>query len=169
MGMVVPIRRETRSNLSTLGDNVRIRQLHSSDLNDLLSLYGHLHEHDSPLPQMSVVEEVWTEALANPGIRYFGGFESEQLVSSCTITLIPNLTRSCRPYGLIENVVTHSSFRGHGWGKRVLKEALAFAWARECYKVMLLTGRKDEATLRFYEAAGFSREGKTGFIAKPPR
>lgn len=38
---------------------------------------------------------------------------------------------------------------------------------REIYKVMLLTGRKDAATLRFYEGAGFDRHGKQAFIAKP--
>ena len=33
---------------------------------------------------------------------------------------------------------------------------------------MLMTGRKDEATFRFYESAGFSRDGKQAFIAKAP-
>jgi hypothetical protein len=32
---------------------------------------------------------------------------------------------------------------------------------------MLLTGRKQEETLRFYERAGFQRGVKTGFVAKP--
>jgi hypothetical protein len=32
---------------------------------------------------------------------------------------------------------------------------------------MLLTGRKDQATLRFYEQAGFDRHGKQAFVAKP--
>ncbi len=147
---------------------MQVRELRSPDLNSLLALYTHLHERDLPLPARGTVEEVWAEALANPRIRYFGGFEADALVTSCTITLIPNLTRGCRPYGVIENVVTHASFRGAGRAKRLLHEALAFAWDRGCYKVMLLTGRKDEATLRFYEQAGFSREGKTGFIAKAP-
>ncbi|MBB4014957.1 hypothetical protein GGR36_004325, partial [Niveibacterium umoris] len=40
-------------------------------------------------------------------------------------------------------------------------------WAVGCYKVMLLTGRKDSNTLRFYQSAGFSSDDKQGFIAKP--
>lgn len=154
--------------LKTLGINMHVRELTSADLDALLALYEHLHEQDLPLPERRVVEAVWAEALANPRIRYFGGYDKESLVSACTITLIPNLTRACRPYGVIENVVTHRAHRGKGWGKRLLQEALAYAWASGSYKVMLLTGRKDEATLRFYEGAGFSRDGKTGFIAKPP-
>jgi GNAT superfamily N-acetyltransferase len=90
-----------------------------------------------------------------------------QLVSSCTITVIPNLTRGGRPYGLIENVVTHADHRGRGYARAVLQDALSFAWAQGCYKVMLMTGRKDEATLRFYESAGFDRHGKQAFIARP--
>ena len=31
-----------------------------------------------------------------------------------------------------------------------------------------MTGRKDEATLRFYEGAGFERGEKQALIAKPP-
>ena len=147
---------------------MQVRELRAADLDALLALYAHLHDHDLPLPSRSTVEQVWSEALSNPRIKYFGGYEGEALVSSCTITVVPNLTRACQPYGLIENVVTHASFRGAGRAKRLLHEALAFAWGQSCYKVMLLTGRKDEATLRFYEQAGFSREGKTGFVAKAP-
>jgi hypothetical protein len=51
----------------------------------------------------------------------------------------------------------------------VLKFALAEAWAAGCYKVMLATGSREEATLRFYEKAGFLRGVKTGFIAYPPQ
>ena len=32
---------------------------------------------------------------------------------------------------------------------------------------MLMTGRKDEATLRFYQSAGFDPKGKQAFVAKP--
>jgi len=41
------------------------------------------------------------------------------------------------------------------------------ACSTHCYKVMLLTGRKGEGTLRFYERAGFDRHGKQAFVARP--
>jgi GNAT superfamily N-acetyltransferase len=146
---------------------MNIREIQSHELQLLLSLYAHLHERDDPPPSAAVAEQVWSEILANPRIKYFGGFASGSLVSSCTLTVIPNLTRACRPYGVIENVVTHAVHRGQGWGKAVLAHALGDAWRQSCYKVMLLTGRKDEATLRFYEQAGFDRHHKQAFIAKP--
>jgi len=145
-----------------------IRQLRSNDLSDLLALYEHLHSSDTPLPADSVVQSVWRELMTSPKHRHYGAFVDEQLVSSCTLTIIPNLTRSCRTYGVIENVVTHASHRRRGYAKALLRAALADAWTVQCYKVMLLTGRKDEATFRFYEAAGFDRNAKQAFVAKPP-
>ena len=105
--------------------------------------------------------------MSRPNYRYYGGFSNEQLVSSCTLTIIPNLTRSCRPFGVVENVVTNRTHRRKGCATALLEAALADAWDAQCYKVMLLTGRKDEATFRFYEAAGFDRDAKQAFVAKP--
>ena len=148
---------------------MNIREIQADELQLLLSLYTHLHEHDDPPPSGELAEAVWSEAIANRRIRYFGVFVSGLLVSSCTLTVIPNLTRACRPYGVIENVVTHAAHRHRGYGRAVLAHALAAAWRQDCYKVMLLTGRKDEATLRFYEQAGFDRHDKQAFVAKPAR
>ena len=146
---------------------MNIREIQTDELQVLLNLYAHLHERDDPPASAAVAEAVWSEALANPRIKYFGGFASGLLVSSCTLAVIPNLTRACRPYGVIENVVTHAGHRRRGWGKALLAYALAAAWRQDCYEVMLLTGRKDEATLRFYEQAGFDRHDKQAFVAKP--
>jgi GNAT superfamily N-acetyltransferase len=144
---------------------MQIRAIRPEELAALLSLYRHLNAEDPP-PQPEVAQAAWTEAMANPRCRYFGGYHDCALVSSCTITVIPNLTRNARPYALIENVVTHADHRTKGWGKAVLAAALAFAWDSGCYKVMLMTGRKDEAVYRFYESAGFSRHGKQAFIMR---
>jgi GNAT superfamily N-acetyltransferase len=50
------------------------------------------------------------------------------IVSSATITIVPNVTRGARPYALIENVVTRGAHRRRGLGRAVLAAALAAAW-----------------------------------------
>jgi GNAT superfamily N-acetyltransferase len=144
-----------------------IRELVKEDLDSLLDLYGHLHQADLPRPERQEIEIVWVQALGSDCIRYFGHFVGDRLVSSCTATVIPNLTRGCRPYALIENVVTHGDFRSRGYGKAVLQAALDFAWGRNCYKVMLMTGRLDEGTFGFYESVGFRRDKKQAFVMEP--
>ena len=147
--------------------NSQIRSLESHELKALLALYAHLHAVDDPLPGPEQVEAVWQEILSNPRLSYWGVWEGPALVASCTLAIIPNLTRACRPYGVIENVVTHADHRRQGHGQKLLSQALAQAWTAGCYKVMLLTGR-DESTCRFYESAGFDRRGKQAFVARPP-
>ncbi|MEH1920235.1 GNAT family N-acetyltransferase [Nostoc sp.] len=91
-----------------------------------------------------------------------------QIVATCNLTIVPNLTRGARSYGIIENVVTHPNYRRQGLGTQVLHYALTLAWQQQCYKVMLLSGSKREETLHFYEKAGFKRGLKTGFVALVP-
>jgi GNAT superfamily N-acetyltransferase len=105
-----------------------------------------------------------------PGSEVFIGLSEAAVVASCTLIIIPNVTRGGQPYGLIENVVTHAGFRGRGFGKRLLQVAVDAAWQVDCYKVMLMTGSKKPTTLAFYASAGFE-QNKTGFQVRriPPR
>jgi GNAT superfamily N-acetyltransferase len=148
-------------------DMVEIREIKESELKELLALYRHLHEVDDPLPEAPVVESVWKQIQAEPNQRYMGLFASGELVASCVLCIMPNLTRGCHPYGLVENVVTRTDVRRKGYGKALLKATLRHAWSRDCYKVMLLTGRKDEGVYQFYESAGFDRHAKQAVLAKP--
>ena len=78
--------------------------------------------------------------------------------------IVPNLTHGLRPYALIENVVTHADYRGRGLASACLSYAKEIAVRENCYKMMLLTGSREESTLRFYERAGYNRTDKTAFI-----
>ncbi|MDP5238962.1 GNAT family N-acetyltransferase [Uliginosibacterium sp. 31-16] len=145
-----------------------IRKLAEADLAALLALYRELHPGDAPLPEAAQVADVWRTILADPRQHCLGGFLDERLVCSCTLVIIPNLTRGGRPYALIENVVTTAAHRGRGYGRAILAHACNIAWQHDCYKVMLQTGRKDDATLAFYESAGFDRTTKQAFYAAAP-
>ncbi len=141
-----------------------VRQIALNELSQLLDLYQQLHQDDPDVSRNEGLNKLWDEIHNDPNLYYLVIEENGILVSSCTLVIIKNLTRNLRPYGLIENVVTHSEFRKRGLGTKVLHVAIEIAKQNNCYKVMLLTGLKNEDTLRFYERAGFQRGIKTGFI-----
>ncbi|MEO6993919.1 MAG: GNAT family N-acetyltransferase, partial [Lacunisphaera sp.] len=138
------------------------------ELPELLGLYAMLHPDDPVFdPHGPEVQSHWHKILADPNLRYYVAEQEGKLVATCTLTIIPNLTRQLRPFGVIENVVTHPAYRRRGFATNVLRCALEDAWLNGCYKVMLASGSKEDATLRFYEKAGFLRGVKTGFVAYP--
>lgn len=139
-----------------------VRSATQHDLPGVLSLYQHLHPHEPPL-QTSAAERVWKTLLTSDFMTVIVAEAAELLVSSCTLAIVPNLSRGGRSYGVIENVVTHAKYRNLGLGRQVLAHALDIAARADCYKVHLATGSKRETTLRFYEGAGFRRGVKTYF------
>ena len=150
----------------TTDSTPNIRPIREPELPQLLAMYRHLHPADPELPVTPEIELLWQRIYSDPHLHYLVADVGGRLVSTCTLTIIPNLTRGAQPYGLVENVVTLPDFRRRGIATRLLQAALALAWSQSCYKVMLLTSRKDEATLQFYQHAGFEAGVKTGFVAR---
>jgi len=52
-----------------------------------------------------------------------------------------------------ERIQTHREFRNRGFGTALLTHALKCAWKEHCYKVMLLTGRREQNVFWLYEKA----------------
>ena len=152
--------------IATMTD-ILLRSAAEHDLPEILNLYRHLHPHDPEL-ETEAAARVWSTLLASGFMTVIVAQAAERLVSSCTLAIVPNLTRGGRSYGVIENVVTHAEYRRLGLGQRVLARALEIAWQADCYKVLLATGSKRETTLHFYEGAGFERGGKTYFEVRRP-
>jgi ribosomal protein S18 acetylase RimI-like enzyme len=155
---------EPRSSHST---TFVVRDAIESDLDGILDLYTRLHAHDTAPPPRALLAEIWSNILADPSLRYFVGACGGQLVSSCNLAVIPNLTRGARPFGVIENVVTHPDYRRQGFAQAVLEHALDAAWQAGCYKVMLLSSAHRDAAHILYERVGFKKGVKTGFVARP--
>jgi ribosomal protein S18 acetylase RimI-like enzyme len=142
-------------------DTLRIRQAGREDLARLIDLYQHLTPGDERVDAGEGVA-ILARLTSLPGSAVFVAEIGPVLVGSCTLVVVPNLTRGGRPYGLVENVVTHCDFRKRGIGREALRAATEAAWNAGFYKVMLLTGSDDPATLKFYRDVGFE-QSKTGF------
>jgi GNAT superfamily N-acetyltransferase len=142
------------------------RKATAEHLPSILELYAQLSVADQ-LPSIEEANATWARILSNEMMSVHIAELDGRAVATCVLVVVPNLTRNMRPFAIVENVVTEKGLRGSGLGKRVVQAAIEQAWAEGCYKVMLLTGRKDEAVLGFYEACGFSR-GKTAFEVRRP-
>ena len=140
-----------------------VREIYETELNDLLQLYLYLHE-DS-VPEMSEhLKTTWEMIIKDENHHIIVNEINGKIVSSCVCVVIPNLTRGIRPYAFVENVVTHADYRGLGYATECLDYAKSIAMQAGCYKMMLLTGSKNESTLKFYESVGYNSSDKTAFI-----
>ena len=142
-----------------------IREAKKEDLQALLELYLYLHEKDVP-QDSEYLQKIWEQILTDPAHHIIVCEVEGKLVASCVCVIIPNLTRNIRPYAFIENVVTHSDYRGKGYATECLEYAKKIAQNENCYKIMLLTGSKRETTLNFYRNAGYSSTDKTAFVQR---
>ena len=128
-------------------------------------MLSYLHLHEDRVPEDTApFERAWAQIMADDNHHIVVCELEGEIVSSCVCAVIPNLTRGARPYALIENVVTRADCRGRGFASACLNRAVEIARDANCYKVMLLTGAKEEATLNFYRRAGFNSADKTAFI-----
>lgn len=140
-----------------------IREVTYNDLDGLLELYTHLH--GNPIPAASEeLTALWERIMMDDGHHIIVADEDGRIVSSCVCVIIPNLTHGQQPYAFVENVVTHPEYRKKGLASACLDYAKQLAQRENCYKLMLLTGSKEESTLRFYERAGYNSKDKTAFI-----
>ncbi len=143
-----------------------VREIRLDELDKLLELYKHLNADDPELTIDEGLKKIWHEIMEDPNHYCLISEDKGVVISSCILVIIKNLTRNARPYALIENVVTHERYRRKGYGAAILKRAIEIAKEKDCYKIMLMTSRKEENTLRFYERAGFHRGEKTAFIIR---
>lgn len=115
----------------------------------------------------SRADEAFARILATPGMTTFLLETDVTACASCVLNIIPNLTRGAKPYGVIENIVTHAEYCGRGYGLVVLRHTLlAHAWDGGCYKVLLMTGQPE--IRGFYESGSFDAGAKHAMLARRP-
>ncbi|MBO5389066.1 MAG: GNAT family N-acetyltransferase [Lachnospiraceae bacterium] len=140
-----------------------VREIFENELEQLLQLYLYLHE--KSVPEMTEhLKNTWNTIIQDNNHHIIVNEVDGKIVASCVCVIIPNLTRNIRPYAFIENVVTHADHRGKGYATECLNYAKEIAEKTNCYKMMLLTGSKEEKILNFYSNAGYNSSDKTAFI-----
>lgn len=140
-----------------------IREINRNDFQGLMKLYMQLHNNSMP-EDTAEIAELWNRIVDDKNHHIIVAEEDGKIVSSCVCVIILNLTHNQQSYAFIENVVTDKDYRKRGFATKCLNYAKDIALKENCYKLMLLTGSKEESTLNFYRKAGYNSEDKTAFI-----
>lgn len=154
---------DNRNTWKRIGRLAMIREASKNDLKEILQLYLYLYEISIP-EESEQLRKTWENIVSDENHHLTICEENGKIVASCVCVIIPNLTRNVRPYAFIENVVTHEDYRKKGYATACLNYARQIAEENKCYKMMLLTGSKEESTLNFYRNAGYNSSDKTAFI-----
>ena len=140
-----------------------IREMRETDFDGLMTLYMQLHQ--NPMPERTPeISGLWRRILEDKDHHIIVAEKDGKIVASCVCVIIPNLTHNQQPYAFVENVITDERYRKRGLATACLQYAEEIAEREHCYKMMLLTGSKQESTLNFYRQAGYNSEDKTAFI-----
>jgi len=145
--------------------NANIRMVNKNDLPALQELYLNLHDAEI-MPITSETMRLWENILDDPNYHILICEEMGKIVSSVTLVVIKNLTRQMRPHALIENMVTAPDHRNKGYARLLLNQAIEMAREQDCYRIIFISGSKNESTLRFYRNSGFTDTEKSAFVMK---
>jgi len=147
---------------------MRIRAATEDDFTKVVKLYAEFAS-GPDLRSRPRRQADWRAIVSHPGTTVFVAEEVVRLVGMATLHVLPNMTRGGQPYALIENVLTASSDRNRGIGRKVMERAIEAAAAENAYKIMLLTNkyRGDDDARGFYEKLGFTADAKFGMVLRP--
>jgi GNAT superfamily N-acetyltransferase len=142
--------------------DIKFGELEEKHLESLMNLYT---QFGIPVTKIPETELIFQDAL-NKGVKYFGAFKGDCVISTCYIAIIPNLTHLGKPIGFIENVITDEKYRRQGLGRKVMQLAIDYAKEQNCNKVCLLSGSHRVEAHKFYQNLGFDGDYKRGFLIK---
>lgn len=143
---------------------MQIRSAQIDDFEQVSKLLLQLNPSDPKLSSESFT--TYKNILDSEHLILLVAEENGILLGSCYLNIILNLTRGARPYAVIENVITDKNYRNSGIGKALMDKALEIAWEADCYKVMLMTGRKEESIDAFYKKCGFNADEMQAYILR---
>ena len=143
---------------------MQIRRAKKSDFDAVLDLMQQLNPADPG--QAISLSEAFDTITDSDNLLLLVAEIDNRLAGSVYLNLIPNITRGGKPYALIENVITDSAWRRQGIGRALMEHALELAAKHGCYKVMLMSGRKESATHAFYRGCGFDADAKQAYIRR---
>jgi len=138
---------------------IAIREAGEADLPAVLALYAQPELDDGSVLSVDEAEQIFRRFAAYPDYRLFVAVDAERVVGSYSLLIMENLGHLGARSAIVECVVVDPAVQGTGVGRAMMRQALADARAKGCYKAALSANAKRDRAHAFYESLGFERHG----------
>jgi GNAT superfamily N-acetyltransferase len=129
-----------------------------ADLSTLNNLYAEM-DGESELPP-ETVETLFEQIRAIPDYRIYIAESEGEVVGTFSLLTVPTfMHRGFHKFAVLDAVTVTPYSRGRGFGREMMKEAIALAAAAGCYKVTLSSNLKRDRAHGFYRSLGFEQHG----------
>ena len=124
----------------------------ADDLPQLAELIRELTGLETPPDRLGAAHAA---LAANPDARVVGARHGGRLAGAACGFLCPDIVGACRPFLVVENVVTAPDWRRRGVGRLLMDALEAWGHERGCSYAMLVSGPARREAHAFYAALGY--------------
>ena len=140
---------------------ITIECVTKNDLPALSYLYYQLTGIQSEIKNM---ETVFLQIKDNPKYQLLAAKDNNNHLAGTAMGIIcQDLTGTCKPFLLVENVIVDANYRRQGIGKILINSLESFARENGCTLMILVPSSKWQEAHEFYQALGFLKDNAKGF------
>jgi len=95
------------------------------------------------------------ELIRKDKIKFFSFYDDELIAYS----YLTKFDKKSKKYNCILGIVISDNFQGKGFGKKICKYMIDYAWKKQFNKIWLTVFENNTAALNLYKSLGFEIEG----------
>lgn len=146
---------------------ILIRPADVADLPGVLSLYAQPDMDDGDVLGLEEAAAIFARMRRYPDYTLIVAVDSQRIVGSLALLIMDNLAHRGAKSAIVEDVAVAPAWQGQGVGAALMRDAMARAAAKACYKLVLSSNAKRDRAHAFYEHLGFRRHGISFWVDLP--
>ena len=139
-------------------NDIQIKLATKENLAILNHLYGDMN--NKPLMSESEITHVWQQIEEVTDYYIYLAYLEKTAIGTFSLLFMPTMMHpGFHKSAILDSVTIRSTYRGKGYGKQMIQQALKISANAGCYKVTLSSNIKRDRTHNFYQSLGFQQHG----------
>lgn len=137
---------------------LKINLATKEDLTILNGLYADMN--NKPLMSENEIIKIWQQIEKVPDYFIYLAYLDKKAIGTFGLLLMPTMMHpGFHKSAILDSVTILSIYRGQGYGKQMMQQALEISADAGCYKVTLSSNIRRNRAHKFYQSLGFQRHG----------